>query len=81
LVVPKEVKQKEREIIEDLKRQEIEVHFSIDNVNPKTNAWEHTVGFYEILSKEKSDRLFEIIRKHYNEWHLDQSLKDIDLTT
>lgn len=66
--VPKEVKQKEKEIIEELKRAGLHVLFKINSVDLETCAWEHNVKFYDVPSKEQNDKVWSIIRKHYGEW-------------
>jgi hypothetical protein len=79
LVVPKEVEQKEREIKQDLMKLGIRVDFKINRVDSETRAWEHTIGFYKVLPREQSDKLWEIVRKHYNEWYQTVVLGNIKL--
>jgi len=62
------VKEKEREIIAELKKLGLRVSFRIDNVDAQTKAWEHTVGFFKMPSKEETDKVWKVIRKHYAEW-------------
>ena len=61
-------KKKEQKIVGELEKQGIRVHVAINNVEPKTKAWEHNVGFFEVLPKEKTDKVWAVIRKYYDEW-------------
>ena len=68
LSLPGEVKQQENEIIAELRKLGIQAYFKINKVDPKTKAWEHSVGFYKVHSKEETDKVWEVIRKHYDKW-------------
>jgi hypothetical protein len=68
VTIPKEVKRKEKEIIEELKKEGFRVFLKINNVDSETGAWEHDVKFYEVPSKEDTDKVWSIIRRHYEEW-------------
>jgi hypothetical protein len=77
VALPKEVREKEEQIKSELEKLRIKVEFRIDRVDPKTRAWEHTVGFYDVPSKEHSDKVWEIIRKYHTQWKMESDLETL----
>ena len=64
-------KKKEQLIIDELEKHSIRIYFTINKiVVVKTGeiTWEHNIEYFEILPKEKSDKVYEVIRKYYDEW-------------
>jgi translation initiation factor IF-2 len=66
--IPGEVKQQETEIIAELRKLGIQVYFKINKVDPKTKAWEHSITFQKVHTKEETEKVMDVIRKHYEKW-------------
>lgn len=61
-------KEREREIKKELEKLGLRVYFKLDKINHEYNAWEHTVGFFEVLPQDKYNKVWEVINKHYQNW-------------
>jgi hypothetical protein len=66
--IPPEVKQQESEIVAELRKIGIQVYFKINKVDPKNKAWEHSVTFQKVHTKEEYDKVIDIIRKHHEKY-------------
>jgi len=66
--VPPEVKQQEAEIVSELRKLGIQAYFKINRVDPKTKAWDHTITFSKVFTKEDYDKIIEVIRRHHEKY-------------
>jgi hypothetical protein len=66
--IPPEVKQQETEIVAEIRKLGIQVYFKINKVDPKTKAWEHSITFQKVHNKEETEKVMDVIRKHYEKW-------------
>ncbi|MGD0802811.1 MAG: hypothetical protein ABSA11_01910 [Candidatus Bathyarchaeia archaeon] len=37
-------------------------------MDPKTKSWEHSITFQKVHTKEETEKVMEVIRKHYEKW-------------
>ena len=73
MATSKSLKKLQKEINDELKDLELPAYVRIDKYNPETGALEHTVGYYDIVAKEEHDKVWEVIRKHYEIWNKELS--------
>jgi translation initiation factor IF-2 len=66
--IPPEVKQQENEIVAELRKLGVQVYFKINKVDPKTKTWEHSITFQKVYLKEETEKVMDVIRKHYEKW-------------
>ena len=67
MVIPSSLKKTEKDIIKELKKENLSVYFEIRDYDAKTGAVEHNLTNITLEGKVP-DRATEIINKHLEKW-------------
>ena len=62
------LKQLENEINDELKRLNLPAHVTIDGYDPEKKTLKHTVNFLEVVAKDASLKIWEVIQKHFESY-------------
>jgi len=62
------LKQLENEINDELKRLNLPAHVTIDGYDPERKTLKHTIKYFEVVAKDASLKIWEVIQKHFESY-------------